>query len=188
MASNLIDSIIIFRILKKLTTPWKKTGAYRVGLIDQNGKLLVKKSARTTAQNKHFTLLDRLVFNLKRLLEKTPLGRNQLGSYIAALALIKEHVETTSNTETSVHLIEKLEEHNLIDPISGHDISTAEGFLDAFEDSMIEGMSSGASTGGPMSGAGSNEVINQTGMAGFDAPINKPKKRKNIVKIIGNRL
>ena len=38
--ANLVDTIIIFRILRKLTTPWEKTAAFKTGLIDKNGKVV----------------------------------------------------------------------------------------------------------------------------------------------------
>ena len=185
--SNVIDSVIIFRILKKLTTPWEKTGAFKSGLIDKNGKVLIKKKDRTPEHKKNYTLLDRLVFNLKRLMLKIPGGGSQVASYVAALALIKEYVEKEYNTETSEYLIEKFEDQGLAPKgIKDYDLSTQEGFMDAFEDALMAEMSSGAALGGPMSGAGDNATINKTGMAGKD-PVLKKKKRR-IEKVLNNRL
>lgn len=186
-AGNLVDTIIIFRILKKLTTPWEKTAAYKTGLIDKKGKVLVKKKDRTKEQQKAFTLLDRLVFNLKRLLGKVPGGQSQLGSYIAALALIKEHVEKESNKETAKVLFEKMEDNQLVPHIK-HDLSTAEGFMDAWEEAMeMEEMTSGASFGGSLSGAGTNADINATGLAGVDPVLGK-KKNNKLKKILDRTL
>lgn len=188
--ANLVDTIIIFRILKKLTTPWEKTDAFKTGLIDNNGKILVKKKDRTPAQKKAFTMLDRMVFNLKRLLAKVPGGSSQIGSYVAALALIKEHVEQESNSATADLLIEKMEQHNII-PEQRHDIGTPEGYLDAMEEEIIREMSvSGAGFGGALSGAGSNADINATGLAGIDRPLGqkKKKKTKELKKILDKKL
>lgn len=185
MSANIVDTIIIFRILKKLTTPWEKTDAFKTGLIDKNGKILVKKKERTPEQKKAFTLLDRMVFNLKRLLAKVPGGKSQLGSYVAALALIKEYVEQEANKETATALMEKLEEHKFI-PKQKHDIGTPEGYLDAMEEEIMREMTSGAAFGGRLSGAGTNADINATGLAGLDKPLNsKPqKKKKDIRKLL----
>jgi len=185
MAGNLVDTIIIFRILKKLTTPWEKTDAFKTGLIDKNGKVLVKKKDRTPQQKKAFTLLDRMVFNLKRLLGKVPGGASQIGSYVAALALIKEYVEQEANKETAQVLFEKMEEHKII-PHFEHDISTAEGFLDAWEDAMEEGMTSGASFGGALSGANTNAQANATGLAGVDPMLGQ--KKNKLKKILDRTL
>ena len=186
--ANVVDTIIIFRILRKLTTPWEKTEAFKTGVIDKNGKVLVKAKQRTQAQKKSYSMLDRLVFNLKRALEKLPGGNSTVGSYVAALALIKEHVDTHYNQETSAVLLETLEERNIA-PISlkEYDLSTPEGFMDAFEDAIVAEMTSGASFGGAFSGAGSNAEVNKTGMAGVDPLLGKKKRKKSITNILKNR-
>ena len=185
MAVNqVVDTVIIFRILKKLVTPFNKTAAFKAGVIDKNGKILIKPGDRTAEQKKTITLLDRMVFNLKRLLSKVPGGKTQIASYVAALALIKEYVEKESNSETSQVLLEKMQEHKMIPPVK-HDLSTQEGFMDAWEEAMVE-MTSGASFGGAMSGAGTNAQVNSTGMAGIDPVLGdkKIKRRKDLRKIL----
>lgn len=183
--SKVIDTIIIFRILRKLTTPWEKTEAFKTGLIDNKGNILVKKKDRTNEQKKAFTLLDRMVFNLKRLLQKVPGGSSQIASYVAALALIKEYVEQESNKETAQVLVEKLEEHQLIPPMK-HDLSTKEGFLDAFEEEFFKEMVSGAGIGGAFDGAQSNADTNASGMAAPNGA--SKKKRKGLEKVLNRRL
>jgi len=182
--NQVVDTVIIFRILKKLVTPFNKTAAFKAGVIDKNGKILIKPGDRTADQKKTITLLDRMVFNLKRLLSKVPGGKTQLASYVAALALIKEYVEKESNSETSQVLLEKMQEHKMIPPVK-HDLSTQEGFMDAWEEAMVE-MTSGASFGGAMSGAGTNAQVNSTGMAGIDPVLGdkKIKRRKDLRKIL----
>ena len=182
--SNLVDTVVVFRILKKLTTPWEKTKAFQAGLLDKKGNILVKKADRTPEQKKAYSTLDRLVFNLKRLLQKVPGGGSQIGSYVAALALLKEYVEEESNKETSKVLLEKMEEHNLAPSIK-HDLSTKEGFLDAFEEEFIREMNSGAGIGGAFDGAQTNAASNVTGMA---APTGPGKKKKGIEKVLRRRL
>ena len=179
--AGLIDSVIIFRILKKLTTPFEKTKAYELGVIDKKGNVIVKKSDRSKAQKDAFTLLDRLVFNLKKILAKAPGGSSTVGTYIAALALIKEYVETETNKETAQALFERFEEQRIC-PNFKHDISTPEGYLDAMEEAMNE-MTSGASFGGSMSGAGTNAQVNASGMAGTDGILQR-RRRTKIEKIL----
>ena len=182
--NQVVDTVIIFRILKKLVTPFNKTAAFKAGVIDKDGKILIKPGDRTADQKKTITLLDRMVFNLKRLLSKVPGGKTQLASYVAALALIKEYVEKESNSETSQIQLEKMQEHKMIPPVK-HDLSTQEGFMDAWEEAMVE-MTSGASFGGAMSGAGTNAQVNSTGMAGIDPVLGdkKIKRRKDLRKIL----
>jgi hypothetical protein len=88
MASSATDLILIYQFLKRLTTPFDKTDAYELGLIDANGKLLKKPS--TKEEKEAYGYFDRLVFNLKRLLAKVPGGSSRLGSFAAALWLVKE--------------------------------------------------------------------------------------------------
>lgn len=84
------DLFYAFRFLKLLVTPWNKLPAYELGLIDDKGKVLKK---RTTPEEKSaYTVFHRLVFNIKRLISKIPGGGlvSKLATYASALFLIKE--------------------------------------------------------------------------------------------------
>ena len=39
---RVIDALIAYRLLKLLVTPFKKTKAYQLGIIDDKGKVLIK--------------------------------------------------------------------------------------------------------------------------------------------------
>ena len=66
--------------------------SYKLGIIDKDGKLLRKAaSLRTIDEKQAFTLLHRLVFNLKRILSKIPGVRTKIGTYATALFLLKQH-------------------------------------------------------------------------------------------------
>ena len=39
---RVIDALIAYRLLKLLVTPFKKTKAYKLGIIDEKGKVLIK--------------------------------------------------------------------------------------------------------------------------------------------------
>lgn len=61
-----IDSIMAFIIIKKLITPIVRSPAYKLGLVDQGGKVLREP---VDENEKHaLTILDKIVFKLKRLL------------------------------------------------------------------------------------------------------------------------
>ena len=106
MASPAIDAFITFRFLKLLVTPFDKTEAFKYGIIDKNGKVLRKyKTLERIDERKAYTILHRLVFNIKRLIEKLPGGKSRLASYAAALFLIKEHVNEYHDSDGQ--LIEK---------------------------------------------------------------------------------
>ena len=75
MATRVIDSLIVFRILKMLTTPFKKMKAYKFGFIDERGNRIKKikdddgkeidNNPITTDEKNSLTPLHRLVFNQK---------------------------------------------------------------------------------------------------------------------------
>lgn len=90
--SRFVDAIITYRILRKLTTPFEETDAYKLGIIDKTGKILKRWNDLTTVEERDaYTLLDRLVWRLKRIIEKVPYENKKVVSFAAALALIKEH-------------------------------------------------------------------------------------------------
>lgn len=94
MAVRFVDSIVTYRILRMLVTPFVDTDAYKLGIIDSKGKELKKMSQLHTVKERDaYTLLNRLVFRIKRIIEKVPLENKKLLSFAAALALVKEHVE-----------------------------------------------------------------------------------------------
>lgn len=120
-AMNVVDTVIVFRILKMMTRKWSEMDAYKFGLIDDNGKRIKTKKPKTSEEKNSFTLLHRLVFNLKRVLELLPFGRTRLASYAASLALLKEHFEIDGKyLEESFYTY--LKENDLvIDLLEGHD-------------------------------------------------------------------
>ncbi len=107
--SRAIDLFVTYRFLKLLVTPWKKQEAYKLGIIDANGKTLIKsRDFEKEDLRQAFTLLHRLVFNCKRILSKIPFVKSQLGTYAAALFLLKEHykIENLPEAEITKYLLE----------------------------------------------------------------------------------
>ena len=94
--SKAVDLILIYQFLKRLTTPFNKTEAYKLGLIDERGNR-TDKEIETKKEEDAYGYFDRLVFNIKKLIEKVPGGKSTLGSYAAALFLIRESVATKEN-------------------------------------------------------------------------------------------
>jgi|TARA_B000000609_G_scaffold108425_1_gene83579 hypothetical protein len=120
-AMNVVDTVIVFRILKMMTRKWEEMDAYKFGLIDDNGKRIKSKKPKTSEEKNSFTLLHRLVFNLKRVLELLPFGRTRLASYAASLALLKEHFNIDGES-LERHFYQYLKENDLVlDLLEGHD-------------------------------------------------------------------
>ena len=108
---RVIDALIAYRLLKLLVTPFKKTKAYQMGIIDDKGKVLIKakqfqKSFPSNKQQeakKAYTLLIRFIFNLKRILGKVGI-RGPLGSAAAAaIAFFREQNDYNPIIEKQVY-------------------------------------------------------------------------------------
>jgi hypothetical protein len=82
------------RILWMLTTPFDQTEAYRLGIIDAQGKeLKTIAQLNTLAERDAYTYLHRLVFRLKKIIHKVPTENKNFLSFAAAVALVKENAE-----------------------------------------------------------------------------------------------
>ena len=88
-ASRGADLYFVFRFLRLLTMDYKKTDAFKFGIIDNKGKALRKSADLESIKEKaSYTMLHRMVFKIRRLMEKVPGGR--FVNYAAALFLLKE--------------------------------------------------------------------------------------------------
>ena len=96
-----IDLFVTYRFIKLLVTPFKDTDAYKLGIIDENGNRVIPppvkgvrqtkpEPLRTTAEKNAYTILHKLVFNIKKIFGKVPGLRTKLGTYAAALFLLKD--------------------------------------------------------------------------------------------------
>ena len=97
-----IDLFVTYRFIKLLVTPFEKTDAYKLGIIDENGNRVMppptkggvrqtKPASLNTSEEKNaYTILHKLVFNIKKIFSKVPGLRTKLGSYAAALFLLKD--------------------------------------------------------------------------------------------------
>ena len=102
--SRVIDALVAYRVLKLLVTPFNKTKAYALGIIDEKGKVLKKsKQIKDPQERNAYTLLIRFVFNLKRMLSKIGI-RGPLGSAAAAaIAFFKEEHGDNPEVEREVY-------------------------------------------------------------------------------------
>jgi hypothetical protein len=88
MANRLVDLLITYRIVKGLSTPFDQTEAFKQGIIDKNGKVLKKaKDLNTEKQKDAYTVLDRFIFNMKRILSKVGIS-GSFASFATALAMV----------------------------------------------------------------------------------------------------
>lgn len=163
-----IDSILAFRILYMLVTPFEQTDAFKLGVIDKDGTLLVKMRDQSPAQRDAYDMLDRLVFSLKRLLGKLPGGKSQIASLAAAYYLVKESYE--NRTPITQDLVERV--FNTIS--SGVTLVEEEILVEKFLKMQEDGA-------GAVGGGGAmpvNTIANRAGASvATDEPV-IPKKKK----------
>ena len=101
-----IDLFVTYRFIKLLVTPFDKMPAFKLGIIDKDGARVMEKTVSRgmqptvligDEQKSAYTVLHKLVFNIKKIFAKVPGLRTKLGTYAAALFLLKdtfkEHVE-----------------------------------------------------------------------------------------------
>lgn len=104
MASfSILDSYFVYQFVKRLVKPFNKWDAYKTGVIDENGEILVPEEKRTLEQKRSFKYYDLLVRNLKRALAKIPGGSSRIATYSAAVWLLREDFHNYD--------LEKLEEN-----------------------------------------------------------------------------
>ena len=114
---RVIDALVAYRVLKLLVTPFNRTQAFKMGIIDDKGKVLIKSkdflktfsSQELPKARKAYTLLIRFVFNLKRLLAKVGIRGPQSTSAAAAIAFFKE--ENGENVEIEKTVYKHLREN-----------------------------------------------------------------------------
>ena len=122
-----VDLFVTYRFLKLLTTPFNKTDAFKFGIIDKDGNRIKNEDGsvevlRTPDEKGAYTILHKLIFNIKKLFAKVPGLRTKVGTYAAALFLLKdtfkEHVEDPDVFEKEFMKYLKEEGYELDDSIS----------------------------------------------------------------------
>lgn len=115
---NNIDSIISYLLIRKLICPIIKSKAYQLGLVDITGKVIKEPSNPT--EESALTVLDKLVFKLKRLLGTKLLVLNKF-MYINSLnnsmydkLNVKGNINQRTEIKKMINDIKNLQESNNI--------------------------------------------------------------------------
>ena len=66
LASRAGDLFYTFRFIKLLVTNWTDTDAFKLGIIDENGKRIKTKKVTTPEEKSAYTTFHRLVYNVKK--------------------------------------------------------------------------------------------------------------------------
>ncbi|PNX47673.1 MAG: hypothetical protein BV459_03995 [Thermoplasmata archaeon M11B2D] len=150
--SAILDSIVAYKFITLLSTPWEETEAFDLGIIDKDGNPLKKtKDLGSKKEKEAYSIFHRLVFNIKRLLQKLPFGKAKLASFAAAALLLKEHMQPEDAALFEKNLMLFIKEsglsptHNLTEQFSLHDTLSAgqyyvtEDTIDQYGDVVVAG-------------------------------------------------
>ena len=125
----------VYQFLKKLVTPFEKTKAFELGIIDEKGKILKRRRDLEGDEEKSaYNLSDTLIWNIKKLMGKIPGGKSRLASYAAALWLIKEQQDGYKITEEEL----ELQFFDQFEKMYNNDLEFDSATLKKFEDTLIE--------------------------------------------------
>ena len=150
---GIIDGIIVYRIIRMLVTPWGRQEAFKLGIIDAKGKPLKKvRDLSTSKERENYTILHRMVFRFKRIIEKVPMENKQFLSFAAAVAMLKE--DQLEELDQHLDLLEETDEDAL---------------LEEFERLMEDA---------PVNVAGNYSPPSDGAMEKVDLPLGKKKKKK----------
>jgi hypothetical protein len=159
-----LDYAMAIRIIKYLWQDYSKTEAFKLGIIDEEGKLL--KSPSTSAEKMAYSPFIRLVLNLKRMIGKLPGGSSKIGSMIAAYALMRECVES----DEEANFLDEILAPVMFDNMNIH--QSIGRFISLVEDGVPVNSTAGATS--PSTG-------------GYDTPMNTGHKKKKIDTIINRK-
>jgi hypothetical protein len=111
---GIFNAFVAYKFIKILSMPWKKTDAFKLGIIDKKGNILKKlEDLKTSEERKSYTIFHRLIWNLKKIIEKIPVFKSRIASFATALYLIKENAGFvgTNNTLIEDSLLDYLKEN-----------------------------------------------------------------------------
>ena len=106
MLKGAADLVYTFRFIRMMVMKWENWDAFKMGIIDENGKRIKSVKLDTPEKKASYTPFIRLAANIKRVVSKIPFGKTKLGSFAAALLLIKENGNLTN--KNLKHILEKL--------------------------------------------------------------------------------
>lgn len=182
---NTASNVMALQLLSMLCTPFTDFPAYKTGVIDEKGNYLVPPSKRTLEQRKSIGYLDRLIINVKKIINKTG-NENKLKNIIVGMFLVKENLE---RYRTQNILLE--EDNHVSDPIK-EDLWALKDTRDRYQASrnqtlelwseyvrLKENVGVSAMSGGA---SGNTPTNNLSGIAWYDLPLGSIARRKKEVE------
>lgn len=177
---TLIDNLMMMRLLKLLVTPFNKTKAYQLGIIDAKGNNRIPANKLETKEQKDsYTLLISFIFNLKKILNRIPGGDNYLKNGVAALLLVREQPETDQVDTQRLHQIFEMLDNGYIfveEQLIVEQCLREEAIIGGTLSSTPVPSVSGGVTGASVDDGTPTNATNQ--VAGYSKPIKKKVMRR----------
>ena len=102
-----VDYYLVYKFIRALTTPFDKTKAFEMGIIDAEGNFLKKyKELKTKTEKEAYSAYNRMVWNLRKLIEKVPIIGKALTSWAGmAYLLMKENFNSENKANKLIDLV-----------------------------------------------------------------------------------
>ena len=145
--SQIVDNLVAYKILTMLVKPFKETQAFKLGIIDDKGTNLKRSgSLRTSEEKDSYTYLHRLVFNMKKIINKIPGGESNLKSLVAALFLVREYYDNKDRTTSLMEskYLSVLEKINAGVTLAEEEIAVKKFVRSMEEDAPVNNVGGGA--------------------------------------------
>jgi hypothetical protein len=173
--SKFIDSMIAIRIVKLLSTPIEKSDAFKLGIIDRNGNL--KRKPQTIKEEDSYTLLNKIVFKLQKVLHRAPNSEQELRQIAASAKVVSECYENNN-------LIENIE-LNYIDCLNNIDDDYITEFFESINKKRVKSFSDFINEedgGGDGGSAPANNASVTKGVDGFTPETTPVKKKEKLLR------
>ena len=167
--SRTVDALIVYRILRLFATKIEDFDAYKLGIIDANGKKI--KDPKTSEERNSWTMLTRFVLKVKSsLLKSSDMNARRFLTFAAAVAILREHGE---EAEEHLDLLELyMQDENVIREATLLESYNLMSFKSFLTDEAAMSVGAGGIDGigvGPKGEPGRDPVL---------MPMNRRKKKK----------
>lgn len=168
MSNSFTDNLYAIRMLTMLCTPFSEMPAYKAGVIDEKGKYIVSPNDRTAEQKSTVGYIDRLIINVKKLINKLPGGESKLKNIVAGMILIKENLE---NQSAKIDILSESDLNNVQNRLDNQYSDERNRMIRLWQEYIKMKEESGTCAIG--ASAGSQLPANNTmGIATYDTPLN----------------
>lgn len=90
ISESIIDTAALYILLKKIITPFEQWDAYKLGIIDKDGKKI--KAPISSKERASWDLLDRFACNFKSLIIRF-IGKSNFVTYFSLAYLLKDQLD-----------------------------------------------------------------------------------------------